>query len=120
MANVQLCSTWAATEENTMITTEAATTDSAPSGVRGSSSLRRAAIAIPSFVLAAFFIFAGAPVATAAQAQQSDDLTTGFITVDPSGPCRGKVPGPCPGSVSVQQGAHGTAPQLHQQQQQTP
>jgi hypothetical protein len=118
MANVQLCSTCAATEENTMITTETAPADGTPRSVPGPSSLRRAAIAIPAFALTAFFIFAGAPIATAAQAYPSNSLTAGLPTLDPTGPCRGKTPGPCPGSMSARQGDNSTAPEPQQQQQQ--
>lgn len=122
MANVQLCSTCAGTEENTIITTETAPADGTPRSVRGPSSLRRAAIAIPISVVTAFFLFAGAPVATAAQAHPSNGLTATFLLLDPTGPCRGKVPGPCPGFTSAQQTEQSTAPepQQQQQQQQTP
>jgi hypothetical protein len=121
MSNVQLCSTCAATEENTMITTETAPADGAPRSVRGPSSAKRAAIAIPTFALTAFFIFAGAPIATAAQAYPSNSVTAVLPTLDP-GPCRGDKPGPCPGIMSAQQSEQSTAPepQQQQQQQQTP
>jgi hypothetical protein len=120
MANVQLCSTCAATEENTMITTGTAPADGTPRSVRGPSLLRRAAIGIPTFALAAFFIFAGAPVATAAQAYPSNSVTASVITLDPTGPCRGRVPGPCPGFVPAQQSEYSTAAEPQQQLQQQP
>lgn len=116
MANDQLCSTCAGTEENTIITTETAPDDGAPRSVRGPSSLRRSAIAIPISVVTAFFIFVGAPVATAAQAHPSNSVTVGLPSLDPSGPCRGKVPGPCPGFASPQQSEQSTAPEPPQQQ----
>jgi hypothetical protein len=118
VANVQLCSTCAATEENTMITTETAPAGGTPRSVRGLSARRRTAIAIPTFVLSAFFLFVGAPMATAAQAYPSNVLTGTVPTVDPGGPCRGKVPGPCPGFASTQQGGPSTAQEPQQQQQQ--
>ncbi|MDT7711816.1 MAG: hypothetical protein QOG46_505 [Pseudonocardiales bacterium] len=119
MVNVQLCSMCTGTEENTIITTETAPADGTPTSVRGPSSLRRAVIAIPVSVVTAFFIFAGAPVATAAQAHPSNSLATGPLSLDPTEPCRGKVPGPCPGLMSAQQSVQSAAPEL-QLQQQTP
>jgi hypothetical protein len=101
-----------------MITTETAPTDGTPRSVPGPSLLRRAAVAIPISVVTAFFIFAGAPVATAAQAYPSNSVTVGLLSLDPTGPCRGKIPGPCPGFMSAQQSEPNTAPEPHQQQQQ--
>ncbi len=126
VANVQLCSTCAATEENTMITAGTPPTDGTPRSVRGPSARKRAAMAIPTFVLTAFFIFAGAPVATAAQAYPGNGLAAPtFPLLGPTGPCRGKIPGPCPGFTSTQHGGPSTAPEPQQrepeqQQQQTP
>ena len=103
-----------------MITAGTAPADGTPRRVRSPSSLRRAAVGIPTFALAAFFIFAGSPVATAAQAYPSNSLTASVFILDPTGPCRGKVPGPCPGFVPAQQSEYSTAPEPQQQLQQTP
>lgn len=83
-----------------MITAETPPTGGAPRGVHGRSSRKRAKAAfqvkavVPAFLLAAVFIFTGAPTATAAVVF-AHNMTTSTTSWDPL-PCRGTNPGICP------------------------
>lgn len=75
-----------------MITAETAPGGGTLSGARGQPAHRHTKIVISAFFLAAFFIFTGAPTATAAAVFASNTTTLG----DPSPPCRGDKAGVCP------------------------
>lgn len=74
-----------------MITSETPPTGGAPRGVHDRPSYKGAKIVVPALLLAAAFIFTGAPTATAA-AVVANNMTTFW---DPA-PCRGDKSGVCP------------------------
>ena len=77
-----------------MITSEAPPAGGISRRVYGHSSYQRALMAIPAFLLAGVFVFAGSPAVAAAPSASADKTIT--ITWDVPPPCWGDKPGPCP------------------------